>query len=416
MERVATQNTFLNAVANITGVNTRSANSDVKSKISSWLMGGVASTEAGKKVTVHKSLTLSAVYCAVELLSNSLAVLPITIEKRTQKNREVLESHPLAFFLNNQVNSYLTSFMFRKTIARCLLLRGNAYAIIIRDENSGKLERLQYIPYGLVSLRYNKQTDQIIYYYNGNAYGSQDIIHFKINSEDGIYGRSVIHYAADSMGISIAAMEYGSSAYGAKGMMMGVIESDKQGISSPNKVALATGFRAQMSVKDPFRVAVLDEGMKYKKISITPQEAQFVETYANGVQDIARWFNVPPHKLMDLTNANYSNIYQMDLSFLQTGVLPYVVQFESELTIKLLSFREISENLKVNMDENSLLRMDPKMRGEFLRAMVLSGIYTQNEGRIADGKNPLTGHGYDDLLTPVNLQGQAQIQKQLSDE
>lgn len=416
---ISTTSSFVTrGFASLMGVQTRasSTTSSSNSALFPMLFGGAATTSAGKKVSVSSALRLSAVYCAVEVLSNALAMLPGTVEQRTGDNRNTLDNHPLMAILNKEVNSYLTSYQFRKIMMRSLLLKGNAFAFIIRNPQSGALVRLQYVDQSLVTCRYNETQDQIVYYYKGTSYSPQDIIHLKINTHNGIMGRSVIQNAADSLGVSLSALEFGSSAYGAKGLQMGVIESDMQGIKPENKIALAQGFRAQMSVQDPNRVAVLDEGMKYKKIAISPQESQFLDAYTNGIEDIARWFNVPPHKLMHLTNANYSNIYQMDLSFLSSGVQPYVIDFEKELSFKLLSLRERASNTYVNLNENALLRMDPKMRGEYLRAMVLSGVYTPNEARVEAGKNPKKGTGYDDLLTPVNVQGQSQIQKTLQDE
>ncbi len=418
MQSGQTTNILMRGLSALTGVESRNTGTTtgIKSGFLPFLFGGTATTEAGRNVSISSALKLSAVYCAVEVLSNAIAVLPVSVEKRSGSSRETLENHPLNDILNKQVNSFLTSFQFRKIMMRSLLLRGNAFALIIRNEQSGGLDRLQYIDESLVTVRYDRESDQVVYHYRGQTLGPQDLIHLKINSYNGVVGRSIIHYAADSLGVSISALEFGASAYTAKGLTMGVIESDFQDIDPENKVALAEGFRKQMSIQDPHRVAVLDEGMKYKKITLTPQEAQFIEAYSNGIEDIARWFNVPPHKLMHLTDSNFSNIYQMDLSFLMGGVQPYVIDFENELSFKLLSLRESETNHTINLDETAMLRMDPKMRGEYLRAMVLSGIMPQNEARIEAGLNPLKGEGYDDLLTPVNVQGQAQIEKSLKDE
>lgn len=412
------ENSFIRAMSGLLGVNKRS--SDVVTSSNFWSQFGFgATTTAGKKITTHTALKLSAVYCAVEVLSNSVASLPVTIEKLEGSNRETLTNHPLASLLADQVNSYLTSFQFRKIMMRSLLLRGNAYALIVRDPRTGNTLRLQYCDPSEVAVRHLRATDEIVYTYRGTAYLSSDIIHLKINSDMGIVGRSVLTYAADNMGVSLSAMEFGSTTYENKGMTQGVIETDKQMNGQDGtdpKAAIARGFRGQMQVQDPYRVVVLDEGMKYKPITIKPEESQFLEAYKGGIQDIARWFNVPPHLLMDLTNANYSNMYQMDLSFLQRGVLPYVIQHEKEYSLKLLSFRESEENTRVNFDENALLRTDPKTKGEYLRAMVLSGLWSQNEGRVESGKNAKEGEQYDALLQPVNMQNQQQVEKNLKDE
>ena len=415
------QNSFLQAMSGLVNVSARSSvTTQALQNFLPWV--GAATTEAGKKVTTNTALKLSAVYCAVEVLSNALAILPVTVEQKTGNSRSTLIDHRLATLIGQYANSYLTSFQFRKIMMRALLLRGNAIALVIRNAQSGREERLQYVDPSEVSIRHVKATDEITYTYMGQVYTPSDVIHLRINSDNGILGRSVLTYAADNMGTSLSAMELGASTFNAKGMTQGVIEMDNaikgQGDVTPGQVktALATAWRQQMSVQDPYRVAILDEGMKYKGITISPKDTMFLETYQGGVQDIARWFGVPPHLLMDLTNANYSNIYQMDLSFLQRGVMPYVVQFETEYAFKLLSFREKQTGHHINFDENVFLRMDLKSKGEYIRAMVLSGVITQNEGRLEVGKNPKEGAEHDQLLQPVNVQNESQIKKALQDE
>jgi HK97 family phage portal protein len=189
--------------------------------------------------------------------------------------------------------------------------------------------------------------------------------------------------------------------YKDRGLGYGVIESDLS-VTGPNKKMIEDGFSTKMAGSNKFKVPMLDEGMKYKSISISPGEAQFLETNKNGVLEICRWLNIAPHKLKELGNANYSNIQQQSIEHVQDSILPWIIRFEQELSKKIFTDQE-KETLYVKFNEKSLLRGDLEARKNYFTAMVYAGIMTRNEARGYEDMNPIDG--LDEILQPVNMQG-----------
>ena len=156
-----------------------------------------------------------------------------------------------------------------------------------------------------------------------------------------------------------------------------------------------------MSGASKFKVPMLDAGMKYKSISISPAEAQFLETNKSGVLEVCRWLNIAPHKLKDITSGNYSNIYQQSIEHVQDSIMPRAVSREQELDAKLFSKKEqLTIYTKFNI--SALLRGDLAMKQGFYTAMVYAGIYTRNEVRALEDMNPIDG--LSEILQPVNMQ------------
>lgn len=393
----------------------RALSPEVLSSIFPWGLGG-SLTSAGKKINHGSALKLSAFYCGVNIISDAVAVLPVEIARKEADSITKIADHPLTGSVFASANDYMSFFTLRKIMVVSALLKGDGFAKIIRNPATGEAERFQFIEYGDMKVFYNKAVDAIAYEFQGNLINPQDVIHIRGFSQNGIRGRSVIQYAADNMGVSLSAMEFAGQVYVNKGITKGVIQTESAGLKKPQRKAIAKAFSRAMNTTDPYRVAVLDDGLKYKKITISPQETEFIKAYAAGIEDIARWLNLPPHKLKDLTNSNYSNIYQMEQGFLGECLIPWVRQHEEEYTRKLLTTSERKANTYVNFDENAILRPDLKTKGEYARAMVLSGIFSQDEGRALVGKNPTGNPEHQKLLQPTNLFNQKQLDKVLSDE
>jgi len=156
-----------------------------------------------------------------------------------------------------------------------------------------------------------------------------------------------------------------------------------------------------MNAESKFKVPMLDAGMKYKSISISPAEAQFIETNKNGVVEVCRWLNIAPHKLKDLSNGTYSNIQQQSIEHVQDSILPWIVRMEQELSRKIFSDKE-KQTLYVKFNEKSLLRGDLAARKDYMIALVDHGIMTRNEARSLEDMNPI--EGLDEMLQMVSLQ------------
>ncbi|WP_353119485.1 phage portal protein [Myroides odoratus] len=370
----------------------KTSDSSISSDIS--FMG---SPVEGTIATASSALTLSAFYNAVDQISNDIAKLPKSVFKKDGDSRERYADHPLNYLIATEPSSLMTAFDFWKAIVVQVILKGNCYVRIYRN-GFGIEEKL------IIQDSYNVDVrridDELFYMIKGEVFLSSDILHFKAFSIDGIMGVSVIKWAAYNLGVNLDAQKYASTIYNDRGIGYGVIESDKQ-VQNDAKKLISEGFTKKMAEKNKFKVPVLDEGLKYKSISVTPEEAQFLETNKYSVTEIARWLNIAPHKLKDLTNANYSNIQAQSIEHVQDSLLPWTTRIEQELNRKVFA-RESAESLYVKFNEKVLLRGDLEARQKFYSAMVYAGIMTRNEVRALEDLNPL--EGLDEPLTPVNME------------
>lgn len=356
------------------------------------------------------ALTLSAYYNAIDILSSDIAKLPKSVFKKEGDNRNKFTSHPINYLLSVRPNPKMTPFDFWKTIEMLRLHKGNAYAEIIRNQNTGRPVKWEILKNEDVKVY--ETDDRLFYKHKERVIDSSDILHFKGFSLDGKVGVGVVTYAAAQLGISLEAQTYGNTVFKNKGVSYGVIESDKA-VEDGNKRAISEGFTAKLSEQNPHKAPVLDEGLKYKSISITPAEAQFLETNKNGIIEVCRWLNIAPHKLKDLSSANYSNIYQQSIEHVQDSVLPRVMSKEQELDYKCFSEKE-AETLYTKFNIAVLLRGDLNAKAAFYTSMVYSSIYTRNEVRALEDMNPIDG--LDEPLVPVNMQALSMAQQLIKEQ
>jgi HK97 family phage portal protein len=351
---------------------------------------------SGTTANATSSLTIAAFFNGVEQISNDIAKLPKGVYVKTENSRQKDGESPINYLLNTAPNNLMTAFDFWKVIQISIILKGDGFAEIIRNQTSGLEEAYIFLDYKDVKVF--KTDDKIFYNYKGRTISSENMLHFKGFSFDGIRGVSVIKFAAKQLGITLDAQNYASDVYKDRGIGYGVIESDKA-IESTNKKAIEDGFATKMASKNKFKVPMLDEGMKYKNISITPEEAQFLETNKHAVLECCRWLNINPHKLKDLSAGTYSNVYQQSIEHVQDSILPWAIRMEQEVTRK--SF-EPGSNKYFKMNINSLLRGDLESKTKYYTSMVYAGLYTRNEIRALEEMNPIDG--LDEILQPVNMQ------------
>lgn len=347
--------------------------------------------------TVETSLGISAFFNGVDIISNDIAKLPKSVYFKDGENRIKFTDHPADYLLSNSPNELMTSFDFWKVIVLSVILKGDGFALIQRNSQSGFEEKFIFLNYTDVK---PKRTG-LTMVYEVKGYGivaAEDMLHFKGFSLDGVTGTSIVKYAAKQLGISLDTQEYASEVYKYQGAGHGVIETDKA-VNSVNKKAIEDGFVNKMSSSERFKVPMLDEGMKYKSISLTPAESMFLETNRLAVIECCRWLNLAPVKIKDMSAGSYLNIYQQGIEHVQDSILPWVVRFEQEVNKKLFT-KESKAYYKMNI--NALLRGDLTSKKEYYTAMVGFGIYTPNEIRELEELNPIKG--LDQIFLPVNMQ------------
>ena len=324
---------------------------------------------SGKRVTDRTALQHIAVYACVRVLSEAIAQLPLHVYKYNEKGKERVPQHPLYFLLHDQPNPEMTSFVFRETLMSHLLIYGNAYAQIIRNGRGDVIGLYPLMPDKMKVDRDEK--NRLIYIYsrydeaNPNLKEQGDIIlyadevlHIPGLGFDGLVGYSPIAMAKNAIGLSIATEEYGAKFF-ANGATPGGILEYPGTVKDPDRVR--DSWNKGFSGRNSHKVAILEEGMKYTPISISPNEAQFLETRKFQIDEIARIFRVPPHMVGDLEKSSFSNIEQQSLEFVKYTLEPWLMRWEQSINRALLSANEKSTYfVKFNVD--GLLRGDYQSR------------------------------------------------------
>ncbi|MBR1810988.1 MAG: phage portal protein [Clostridia bacterium] len=329
----------------------------------SFMMGG---TTAGKSVTERSAMQMTAVYSCVRILAEAIAGLPLHLYRYTENGgKEKAIDHPLYLLLHDEPNPEMTSFCFRETLMTHLLLWGNAYAQIIRNGKGEVLALYPLMPNKMEVDRDDK--GQLYYSYSRTSEeaptmkGSRvilspsDVLHIPGLGFDGLVGYSPIAMAKNAIGLAIATEEYGAKFF-ANGAQPGGVLEHPGTIKDPQRVreSWQNTFGGSGNAN---RIAVLEEGMKYTPISISPEQAQFLETRKFQINEIARIFRVPPHMVGDLEKSSFSNIEQQSLEFVKYTLDPWVIRWEQSLMRALLSQDEKKEYfLKFNVE--GLLRGD----------------------------------------------------------
>ncbi len=328
-------------------------------------------TTSGKAVTEMSAMQMTAVYSCVRILSEAVAGLPLQLFRYNENGgREKALDHPLYRLLHDEPNPEMTSFVFRETLMSHLLLWGNAYAQIVRN---GRGEVLGLYPLMPNKMKVDRDERGNLYYEysrtteDTNTLGKKqkvilrpsDVLHIPGLGFDGLVGYSPIAMAKNAIGLAIATEEYGAKFF-ANGATPGGVLEHPGIIKDPQKIRDSWNAAYQGSA-NAHKVVVLEEGMKYQSIGISPEQAQFLETRKFQINEIARIFRVPPHMVGDLEKSSFSNIEQQSLEFVKYTLDPWVVRWEQAMTrVLLLDSEKARYFIKFNLE--GLLRGDYQSR------------------------------------------------------
>ena len=331
------------------------------------------SSSSGKMVTERSSMQMTAVYSCVRILAEAVAGLPLHMYKYNDSGgKEKALAHPLYFLLHDEPNPEMTSFVFRETLMTHLLLWGNAYAQIIRNGN-GEVVALYPLMPNRMSVDRDSQGRLYYQYYRGLdeakinkdnivVLSPQDVLHIPGLGFDGIIGYSPIAMAKNAVGMAIACEEYGAKFF-ANGAAPGGVLEHPGIVKDPERVRESWNSVYQGS-GNSHKIAVLEEGMKYTPIGISPEQAQFLETRKFQINEIARIFRVPPHMVGDLEKSSFNNIEEMGLEFVQYTLNPWLIRWEQSMVRSLLT-NEAKKGYFIKFNVDGLLRGDyeSRMRG-----------------------------------------------------
>ena len=346
-----------------------------------------------QQVSAESALTFSAVWAAMRLLSESISTLPVGVFRKENNGDNTEITTDLAFLIKYQPNSYQNKITFYEKIIMDMLSDGNSYVKIVRN-GAGRVIELLPINYSDVEIY---TLENKLYYSDektGETHDSENILHFKmITGPDGIKGLSPIEQCKNAIGWGMDVQEYSSTFFKNGGKLSGILESDRA-LSEQAIDRLRNSFNSNYgTLSGSNQTAVLEEGLKYKSISVTPDQAQFLASRQFSVEEVARIFGIPPHLLRDLSKSSFNNIEMQSQEFVSYSLMPYITKIELEMSLKLFRKNVIGrEYIKFNV--NGLLRGNVKDRADYYKTAITNGWMSVNEvrqkedlNRIEDGDN-----------------------------
>jgi HK97 family phage portal protein len=375
-----------------------------------WFEPVTVRTSSGMRVSADNALRLAAVYASVRILAETMASLPFVIyRQRADGGKDKVTDHWLYRLLAKRPNRYQNPYEWREMLQGHLALRGNAYNRIVANSRGEILElvpihpdriKMELTPAG--DYRY-RVTDRL---------GAETIVprgeiwHLRGLSSDGLMGMSPIDLARESLGMALAAQDYGARFFANDAKPTGGwIEFPGSFKDSEAKKVFRDSYQAAQSGANRGKVLVLENGMKFHEVGVTNKDAQFLELRKFQITDIARLFRVPPHMIADLDRATFSNIEQQSLEFVMHTMTPWAERWEASIESELLLD---GDDLEVEFDFANLMRGDAASRSSYYQSGIQNGWLTRNEARIAENLNPL--EGLDEPLRPLNMVEEGQEQ------
>ncbi|MEM7416779.1 MAG: phage portal protein [Gemmatimonadota bacterium] len=363
---------------------------------------GGSEVTSGVRVNNVTALNISAVWAAVRVLTDSIAVLSLLTHERVGEGKQRAPDHPLYSLLKLRPNPYMSAFTFWETFEGHIETWGNAYAEIERDR-AGR-------PIALWPLRPDKTTVHVDTqgrkFYVTRVDGqeirlpAEDVLHVPGFGFDGFQGYNPITKARESLGLTMAAEKFGASFFGSGAKVAGVLKHNET-LGAEATARLRKDWEdLHTGLSNSHRVAILEEGMDFTQIGVAPEDAQFLGTRKFQISEVARWFKVPPHMIGDLERSTNNNIEHQSLEFLKYTILPRTTRIEQAVNHELFSAVERAKYFaEFNVDD--LLRGDTAARSKFYREMWGIGAMTQNEIRAKENMNPVDGG--DRRFVPLNM-------------
>jgi len=378
-----------------------------------WVGGPKA--KSGVRVTAATAVNLASVWQAVNVISGDVAQLPLPLYKRTgERSKTVDRRHPSYKLIKCAPNPRMSWPTFASTLTAQALLLGNGYGVIARNRR-GEATSI----YPLMADRtepiivqgrlwYKTQIgsdrDQDARQPDVRVINPKNILHIKGLGWDGLGGLPVVTLARESLGLALAAQDHGGRFFGNYAMPQGVLSmpgSAPHGDDAQKKIR--QDWKRLHSRGNEHDVAVLFGGAEFKPITLSNTDSQWLESRTFQRNEIASWFNLPPHKVGDLERATFSNIYEQNLQYLTTSLMHWLTTWEKELNAKLLTQQQWEEDSHFfEFITDAFLRGDPVKRTQSLKMQFLHGKITLNEWRAMDNENGIGPEG-DVHFVPLNM-------------
>jgi len=336
-------------------------------------------TKAGSNITESNAMAISTVYACVYKIATTIASLGLDVYERSGNEVHIANVHPAHDLIKIKPNAYQTAFEFWETITASALIYGMGYAVIERDER-GYAIALHPVHASDVDLREVKG-ERVYIVEDFGAVRPENMLEIA-----NLQRTSPIRLHRDNLGLAKSAQDFGAEYFGQSGQMTGVLTSDQP--LKKEQMDLIQGSwnhgAAQAGTK------LMPFGFKYQRISISPDEAQFIETRKFQAEEICRIFSVPPSLVQLPSQTTYNNVEQQNLMFARHTIVPWTQRIEQEVDRKLIpAFQRPEIYTKFRLVD--LQRGDTTARSNYFTQMLQAGVLSINEVRAEEELNPVEG-------------------------
>ena len=369
-------------------------------------------SEAGVPVSPYLAENLSAVCACVQAIAETVAMLPASVYRRLPNGaREEAPQHPIALLLGcgADPNDWQTAPEFIEMMTGHCLLRGNAYAQIVWDGRGAPSQLIPIHPDWVQVIRIagvtpNRYAFDVTIPWEGRTRRllPEEMLHLKDRSDDGVVGKSRLHRAREAFGSAIATERFANHTFKNSASLSGVL-------SYPGQLPTDAARRLRREFEEIYkgtensgRVGILEEGMRWQSISVSPDDAQMLESRKFSVEALARIFRVPAPIIGAADNMNYSAISEIGRWFYSMTIQPWLERWERVLERSLLSTAGRAQ-YEVEFDADLIMRTDMLTRYQAYRIAREIGLASANELRKWENLNPRTDPGGDEFLTPANM-------------
>lgn len=359
----------------------------------------------GLYITPDTALQLSVVWACVDAINKAIASCPWNILTRDGRRLTLLPDDPLGYLLNVRPNPEMTAIAFREALGYGALTWGNGYAEIVRA-TSGRIAELWPLLPDRVTMRRHPETDEIYYEVMEMDGGRKQlppsrIFHVRGPSLTGFLGEGIVSWAARSIGLGLAAERYGSAYYGNNATVGAVLEYPKTLTQEAYDRLKADWEEKRQGVGKAHKPLILEGGMKFTPIGNEPEKAQLVESRKFQVEEICRWFGVPPHKVQHLERSTFNNIEHLGIEFVRDSLTPWALRFQQEADFKLFPARAPWRQSKIDMAW--LTQGDARSRWEAYQIGRRIGALSANDILEMEGMNGIGPEG-DIRIVESNMQ------------
>lgn len=342
------------------------------------------------------ALQISAVFACVEILAQTISTLPLYVYRDKGGARVPDKMSRLWLLLHESPNRWMTPSEFLSAMVVNRMLRGNAYALIERDSAGEPIALVPLSP-DQMEVSVVEGGEVYVYYQDGDitALAPENVIHWK-GLGNGFLGLSKLDFMRATTNEAIRAQDNANSLYGKGSKPTGVLQTDSR-LSAEQVAALMTRFQTSMTSSGGGLI-IADRGLKYSQMSLSPADAQLLETRRFTIEEICRWFGVPGVLVGTTGQTTWgSGIEQIVSGFHKFTIGPLCKQLEQVLERRLKNYEPITIEFKMD----GLLRTDPASRAAFYSTMSQNGAMTRNEIRRLENLPPVEGG--DELTAQSNL-------------